>query len=42
MRAGETVMVEPEYKVKGYCRATDDIGTTICRGEYFRATSVAV
>ncbi|MBO5164010.1 MAG: L,D-transpeptidase family protein [Ruminococcus sp.] len=28
MRAGETVTVEPQYSVRGYCRATDDIGTT--------------
>lgn len=26
--AGETVTVEPEYNIRGYCRATDDIGTT--------------
>ncbi len=28
MCAGETVTVEPKYKIRGYCRATDDIGTT--------------
>ncbi len=28
MCAGETVTVEPQYNVRGYCRATDDIGTT--------------
>ncbi len=26
--AGETVTVEPQYNIRGYCRATDDIGTT--------------
>lgn len=25
---GETVTVEPQYNMRGYCRATDDIGTT--------------
>lgn len=28
MCAGETVTVEPQYNVRGYCRAADDIGTT--------------
>lgn len=28
MCAGETVTVEPEYNIRGYCRAADDIGTT--------------
>lgn len=28
MCAGETVTVEPQYNIRGYCRATDDIGTT--------------
>lgn len=28
MCAGETVTVEPEYNIRGYCRASDDIGTT--------------
>ncbi len=28
IKAGESVTVEPVYKMKGYCRGTDDIGDT--------------